>query len=246
MMKRQIRSGFGRSTRALLIWKVLKRSFLVGIIGLVLVFTVQGLLFAYLVSGKPKLEPADLIVAFEGRRGRAETAYRLVDRGLAPALVISPANKHKLNVYDLRFKPKRKVEKIIENKARTTFENALYSGRIVEDNHFKTIILVTSWNHMPRSYLLLKLVLIGADTRIQLYPVATGLLNRNNWYRHTLGLKMIYNEILESWGSIAELVVYRYSGKISDRRIGRKGFIRFLRNILLFEIDPVAMASYSF
>lgn len=213
--------------------------------GMAFILLLQSFFFVYVISAKPDIESADLIVAFEGRRGRASEAYSLADQSYAPVLVISPATHQTLEVYDRRFQPKHQFDRIIEKNAQTTFENALYSGRIVKKHHFKTIILVTSWNHMPRSYLLFKMVLFGTKTRIQPYCVATGKLNRENWYRYPVGWKMVYNEMLESWGSMIELVKYRFSGDLAHTRIGKNGFVKALRNVLLFEIDPVATKPYS-
>lgn len=207
-----------------------------------LVLLLQGLFFILFISREPRLESADLIVVFEGRCDRARKAYALADDNYAPVLVVSPATPGKLEKYDRWFKPKSKVDRIIEKNARTTFENALYSGRIVKNNHFSEVILVTSWDHMPRSYLLLKIELLNTDIRINPYPVATGKLNRGNWYRHPAGWKMIYNEMIEIWGSLIELAKYRTTGRLSEIEIGKTGFMNRIKNVLLFKIDQQVLS----
>lgn len=217
-------------------WKIFRRCLLILTIFLVFLLAAQGVLFLYVLTGSPQLEPADVIVAFEGRNGRARTAYDLVDRAYAPALVISPANDRKLRAYDRSYRPEKRFEKIIEEKARTTFENAFYTGQILKKNDFKKVILVTSWDHMPRSWLLLKMMLFDSDTHIYPHIVETGELNRENWYRYTIGWKMIYNEMLESWGSLLEFAKYHISGELPANMSEKSGLLFELKKILLFDI----------
>jgi hypothetical protein len=188
------------------------------------------------IFGESRPEPADLIVAFEGMDGRARAAYALADENFAAALVISPATDRKLGIYDRRFNPQREFDRIIEEKARTTFENAFYTVRIIEAHQFDTVILVTSWNHMPRSYLLLKTLLLGTDTKIRPYSVATGTLSRNNWYRYAVGWKLLYNEMLESWGSFVEYMHFKISGELFHSQQAKTGLISRLKNELLFNV----------
>jgi uncharacterized SAM-binding protein YcdF (DUF218 family) len=52
-------------------------------------------------------------------------------------------------------------QKIQEDQATTTFENALYTSRIIKAHRYQSVILVTSDYHMPRSLALLQLFLAG-------------------------------------------------------------------------------------
>lgn len=198
----------------------------------------QTLCFAYVLTRSPELAPADVIVVFEGQVGRTQTAYALADQGYAPNVIISPASKQRLKRFDRRFKPKRTFNRIIEDKARTTFENALLTGKLIERNQFGSVILVTQWSHMPRSYLLLKTMLLGANTRIEPCPVPTGKLKQENWYHHTVGWKMVYNEMVEIWGSLIEHIRYKITGELPPDRIGKSSMIRKLKAHLLFKIHP--------
>ncbi|MGF1639876.1 MAG: YdcF family protein [Rhodospirillales bacterium] len=40
---------------------------------------------------------------------------------------------------------------LVEDRARNTFENAVYTGRIVRDRGWRAVVLVTDWFHMPRA-----------------------------------------------------------------------------------------------
>ncbi|WP_419662575.1 conserved uncharacterized protein, DUF218 [Desulfosarcina variabilis str. Montpellier] len=178
-----------------------------------------------------------MIVAFQGADGRASEAYHLIDRGRAPTLIISPATPSQLKAYDRLYQPTKKFESIIEQQARTTFENALYTAHIIKRYGFKSVILITSWNHTPRSYFLLNMLLLGSDIDVKIKSVATGRLDQGNWFRHAIGWKMIYNEMLETWGSLVEWIKYLNRGDLSDIQPGKSGFFSGLKDFLLFDID---------
>jgi len=211
-------------------------------IGLVLVALPALLLvleagyFAWVLTGDKPLHKADLIVAFEGGYDRVRTAYHLVDQSYAPNLLISPATEKKLWVYEKRFQPSQPYARIMEEKSRTTLQNAVYTQHILEDNGFRSAILVTSWNHMPRSYFLLKAMTGGSEV-IQPHPIATENVDQINWYRYRLGWKMIYNEMVEFWESLIEFAKYKITGEISDHAPGESGLAAFLKQVLLFKID---------
>lgn len=205
----------------------------------------QGVFFLNLLCGSSRIAPADAIVCFEGMEGRAGAAFRLADLALAPNLVISPASAQRLEHYDRVFRPVGRFDRIMETKARTTFENALFTRKIIREHGFDTLILVTSWYHMPRSYLLLKAMLMGDDVTIQTYRVPTGKLKPENWYRYGIGWKMVYNEMVETWGSLIELTRYRLTGKPYEVTPGKKGILSDLKKYLLFDIDKKALSAVS-
>ena len=221
--------------------KFIKRLLLAFSLAIVLLLCVQIFLFARILSGSRPIAAADVVVAFEGGEGRAQAAYQLADEGFAAHIVISPANRQRLARYDQQFKPARKVYKIIEEKARTTFENALLTSKIIKDNGFNSVILVTSWDHMPRSYLLLKMMLIGSGIQFHPHYEPTAKLNIENWYRHTTGWKMVYNEMLQFWGSLLELSNYMLKRELPDQVPGDSGIVQHLKEILLLKSIPIIL-----
>jgi uncharacterized SAM-binding protein YcdF (DUF218 family) len=197
--------------------------------------------FIRMLSHESDLGNADLIVAFEGRDSRAAEAYRLLERSYAQNLVISPATERTLQVYEKRYVPSQPFGRIIEDKSRTTLENAAYTKAILQDHAFESAILVTSWDHMPRSYFLLKMLTLRLGMTIQPHMVPTGKLGRGNWYRHTAGWKMLYNEMVEFWGSVAELLRYALSGEFTEEAPGKSGLAGRLKKFLLFDVDPQSL-----
>ena len=193
--------------------------------------------FVWALSNVQDPQKADVIVSFEGAYDRARAAYGLVDQSYASNLLISPSTERQLAFYEKRFKPTRPYQHILEEKARTTFENALFTEAAIKKNNLKSVILVTSWDHMPRAYLLLRAMTLGSGVRVAPHRVATGSLSQDNWYRHRKGWKMIYNEIIEFWGSLAELANYKIKGRVSDQVPGQSGLVGRLKQMLLFKLD---------
>ena len=217
--------------------RTLKRFLLVLVPLPALLLVLEAGFFAWVLTEDNDLQKADLIVAFEGGYDRVRTAYSLVDQSYAPNLLISPAAEKKLTVYEKRYNPSQPFVRVVEDKARTTLQNAVYTKRMLEDNHFRSAILITSWDHMPRSYFLLRAMTLGSEVKIQPHPVATGGVNQANWYRHSAGWKMVYNEMVEFWGSLIELARYKVSGELPEQVPGGSSLAARLKQLLLFKID---------
>jgi uncharacterized SAM-binding protein YcdF (DUF218 family) len=201
----------------------------------------EGGYFLWALGGNKDLQKADLIVVFEGGYDRARSAYKLVDQAYAPTLLISPGTERKLAFYEKKYRPSLAYERVMENKSRTTLENAVHTRELIRENDFRSAILVTSWDHMPRSLFLLRALTLGSGIRIQQHPVNIGSLNHANWYRHRLGWMMVYNEIVEFWGSLIELARYATAGELPAEPPGKSPLAERLKQVLLFTIDHNAL-----
>lgn len=183
------------------------------------------------------LEKSDLIVVFRGRMQRIPTGFQLARDGFAPNLVISPATKLYIKRISKKYKQPESVAIIIEDQARTTFENALYTKKIIDRHGFESLIVVTDWYHMPRSCLMLKLLLSGTGIQVHTYQTTTAHLHAGNWHRYTVGWKLVYNEMMEVFGSLLEWARYRLTGRLPEIQVGISSFIVNLKRFILFEVD---------
>lgn len=208
---------------------------LIGIPGFLLI--AQAALFLTILLDDDPLTKADLVAVFAGSAERVKAAYDLIDSSYARNLVISPASEGMLDRFERTYRPAEPFTRIMEKQARTTFENALHTEEIAARHNLKSIILVTSWYHMPRALILLRLTSIGSGRDTQPFGVATGTISLANWYRHGVGWKMVYNEMLECWGSLLELVRYRWTGRLPEKAPDPSAIVRLLKKALLFEID---------
>lgn len=113
-----------------------------------------------------ELHKADAIVVFSGDNGqRTEKGVELLKEGLGDYLILSGgivyddvtmAKLMKNHAMKLGV-PEEKI--LIDDKASTTHENAEFTKKIIEENNFKSIIVVTSEYHSRRSKLAMKKVL---------------------------------------------------------------------------------------
>jgi len=100
--------------------------------------------FYWVLQKQETPKKADAVVVFAGSDDRVKAGFDLLKSGLADFLVISPASEKKLKKYEHKNGSANETRYIIENKARTTFENAIYTRKIVEKQNLKSIILLTS------------------------------------------------------------------------------------------------------
>ena len=96
----------------------------------------------------------DAIIALTGGRNRISAAVKLLNEEMAPRLLISGVQKdiprkdiEKLNAVKLIGKPE--IE--IEDKSQNTVENAIEATDWIKRNNIRSIRLVTSNYHLPRS-----------------------------------------------------------------------------------------------
>ena len=221
---------------------LLKKAFKYAIITIsLLAVTVlsQAIYFRHTMSGNGILKGADLIVVFSGAhpgaQGRIKTGYHLAQKGYAPNLAISGAPRNCLEKYEKIYKIPPNVYQIINGPSITTFQDALSTKEIIEKYGFRSVILVTSSYHMPRSYLLLYTLLVGTGVKIQTYLVSidddqslrvAGLSNKG---------KFIYNEMIKCWTSAGEMIFYKITGGLFRAKPGIQSTIKSVKSLILFD-----------
>jgi uncharacterized SAM-binding protein YcdF (DUF218 family) len=163
--------------------------------------------FYWMFDHQDPLKKADLIVVFAGDDGRIDEGYSLAKSGLGDNLAVSPASLESLKLYGSKYGKVEPDKIILENKARTTFENAYYARKIIENHRFKSVILVTSTYHIPRSYALLKIALAGTGTKIQIHGVGDPKPDRS----------ILLREMIKLWASFGEFLYSTIAGGLPAR-----------------------------
>lgn len=201
-----------------------------------LVLVVEFGCFYIVLQKVPASEAADLIVVFGGAHARTVKGYDLVNRGLAPYMVVSPASAKQSARLDKTFRLQNQYQYLIEDRAETTFQNALLVAELVRKHDLKSVLLVTDDYHMPRSWFLFKLQLINSGVAVKTCPVQIGRFGHNPLGWSILQKKRVYNEMVELCGSLAEMVHYFVTGRLPEKGLKRNKVVSLLRSILLFDI----------
>ena len=110
---------------------------------------------AYAIGMKfHSLEKTEAIIALTGGNDRITESLRLLQEEYAPRLFISGVNENVTGYHLLK-----EIDSVWQDKtelghwAKTTRMNAIETAEWVKKNQIKSIILVTSFYHMPRSLL---------------------------------------------------------------------------------------------
>jgi hypothetical protein len=87
---------------------------------------------------------------------------------------------------------------ILENRARTTDQNACYSAPLIKKTGVKEMVLALPWYHLPRALFLTRYYLLGSG--ITLKPFATVPLSPD-WFFN----RWFWEELFKFWGSLGRI-----------------------------------------
>jgi uncharacterized SAM-binding protein YcdF (DUF218 family) len=168
-------------------------------------FLAHGLLLTKageMIIKKDEMKPADAIVILAGEETeRVEYGVKLFKDGWARKDMIimaggplvwkyTWASLMKEHAESLEV-PSRKI--LIEDKSRSTEEDARYTKKILHENHIASIILVTSPYHSRRASIIFEKVL-GKDIRIISSPVENSWFRLNDWWKRRRDRATVLNE----------------------------------------------------
>ena len=187
--------------------KKLRRWTIISFFILITITFLQTIYTLYIFLEDNSLQPADAVIVFAGNLNRIETGYKIVNEGYADSLIVSPEVPENIAEYNKRFKLRQTTVTIIEDHATSTFENALYTGKLVEANNFRNVILVTSDYHMPRSYLIMRL-LTSPGVRIQRYSTYQINESESSWRRLIQKWRLLVFEMVQFYGTLVQAGIY--------------------------------------
>jgi uncharacterized SAM-binding protein YcdF (DUF218 family) len=118
--------------------------FLLALLLLILFLSFAGRFLV--INEKPK--NVDVIVVLSGGEGRLEKALELYEKGYSDKLILSNGLSDGLWEKAVTLLPSESI--ILEGKADSTYESALYVKEIMEKHQFHSAILVSSDFHMRR------------------------------------------------------------------------------------------------
>lgn len=89
---------------------------------------------------------------------------------------------------------------LVEDKARTTDQNARYCAPVLKKAGVHSIVLALPWYHLPRALFLTRFYLLGAGVTVQ--PFATSPLPPHWWLNRNF-----YVELAKFWGSLGRIAL---------------------------------------
>lgn len=167
---------------------------------------------------------AEGIVALTGGAARIDGALALLANGRGERLLISGVNPAV---------GRREIARLVEREQRQAFDGSVDLGHRardtvgnadearawVEKNGFRSLIVVTSDYHMPRS--MIELARAMPDVALIPYPVSSPHLDMGRWWRHTTSLKLLMAEYLKYTLARARLAVESPWGTTAAATAGR-------------------------
>jgi uncharacterized SAM-binding protein YcdF (DUF218 family) len=167
-------------------------------LGCLAALAVETGLYLRILRHPPRPEPGerfDLIAVFGGDPDRIQLGIQEARQGAGQALVVSDSGLDKMDEYFQAFGRPGRARILLEPYARTTDENARLVGRIIRQHGFQRVLLITSWYHQPRSYLLLRLALAGSGVRLR-------MLSAEPTPQRCYATPEFREELLKFWGSL--------------------------------------------
>ncbi|MEE9164929.1 MAG: YdcF family protein [Nitrospinota bacterium] len=156
-----------------------------------------------LIKSDP-LSKADIIIVLAGEQGeRVQYGVELYKQGYADKILFSGGSivdfpgGEKItwaglmkDYATLLGVPENAI--ILQDESRSTQEDALFSSRLLQDQNFYSVILVTSPYHSRRAYLMFKQVFKGIE--IHSAPVVNSWYDANSWWKNFKGRYQVARE----------------------------------------------------
>jgi len=191
------RQGPEHGARARIVLKaVLVPGFLVGFAATAGFFAFVGSLDRF---ERSPVTSADGIVALTGGSQRIGDAIDLLAKGYGRRLLITGVNERTSRDEIARLNPGQRrlfdccVD--LDYRARNTIGNALETRRWMENQHFRSLIVVTSNYHMPRTLLELESALPGA--RKVPFAVVNDAVHPDAWWKSPATAKLLASEYVK-------------------------------------------------
>lgn len=137
----------------------------------------------------------DLVVVFGGWPVRYTYGLALAKQLNAKAFVASDMELNTVQKLAKEAGLPKSVRIIPEPCARTTLQNAFRVAKIIRQEQARQVVLVTSWQHVPRAWLLLQMRLFGQGVTVR--PAACDAVPPMFWMR-----RFFWHEMAGFWGSL--------------------------------------------
>ena len=176
--------------------KRLKFFILISIFSVIMFWMGGFIIFdTYIKKSQNNTAKTDAIVVLTGGKNRIAEALRLLNEDMAEFLIISGVND-KVSIKELQAQNKTLIMKnqeriIIGREAANTNQNAIEVSDAIRRNNVRTVRLVTSYYHMPRSKE--EILAHNPDMEIIIHPVYSQNVS-SKWWKKWNSFKLIASE----------------------------------------------------
>jgi uncharacterized SAM-binding protein YcdF (DUF218 family) len=156
----------------------------------------------YLVINNPEIKKAEVAVVLSGEEGeRIDYAIELFKKGLVKYLLLS-GNTPGYTVEEMEERavpagvPRERI--ILEPDSRSTYENAIFSKKIIKKYNFKNVVVVSSSYHSRRVEWVFKKVFRDVKIKLQICYCPLSWFKKDHWWRkanHRVILKREYERL---------------------------------------------------
>jgi len=153
-----------------------------------------------IVNGEPK--PADVIIILGGGPGEVvDVGVRLYQSGYANKIILTGGStscettEAQLMQRQALSSGVPKDDILLEEQARSTYENAKYSFEIMRSKKFRSAILVTSAYHTRRASMIFNRLFEGIELTVCSVP--NNLRNTNKWWQDSRRAEAVVYEYLK-------------------------------------------------
>jgi uncharacterized SAM-binding protein YcdF (DUF218 family) len=147
-------------------------------------------------------QKADVIIVLNGASDRVPYAATLYKAGYAEKVLLSGDNRYMTQQALSLGIPESAL--LLEDQSETTFENGQYSLKIVQNQGYKSAIVVTDWYHTRRASIIFAHFFKGIHLTI--CPVPYNPTITQNWWENSNIKESVISEYLKlGWYYIVEL-----------------------------------------
>lgn len=136
---------------------------------------------------------ADLVVALGGSRERQEEAVELLKKGMARRILFTGPD-FRPHDYACLGIGRQGIEPPMV--AYRTYEEALVTKKVMEDNGFQSAIIITSPYHLRRTRLIFIRVFGDNAVWLMFSPSSNKAFSMNDWWKSHFGRKVVIIEYL--------------------------------------------------
>jgi uncharacterized SAM-binding protein YcdF (DUF218 family) len=182
---------------------------------LTLAVTTEWFYFRQVLIKHPSAPPlrTDLLVVFPGESNRLATGLSFLQKGSAESLLVSGLGAQHLGKFAEAIRSSGNGTLLLTDPTPTwgTFGDALHTSQAIKAQGFKSVLLVTSGYHLPRAGLMLKILLLGRDVRVDWLSSEKA---KTGDAPAPAPASKYAAEMIKLWGNLFEFACYAVSGEL--------------------------------